>query len=94
MLIHANTGDLLRSLEPDTRLTRPTSLAMNREGYVVVNYDRGDLCLFGINGKLLKHTRHQDVIQVCAFRSVFHCLAWYSQRDLHVCSEDNVELCG
>ena len=63
-MIHSNSGDLLRSLEPDEKLERPLSLCMNREGYVVVNYGKGDLCLFGMNGKLLKHTRHQDVIQV------------------------------
>ena len=39
-------------------------MSMNREGYVVVNFALGALCLFGINGKCLRVVTHSDGIQV------------------------------
>ena len=71
LLIHSNTGDLLRSLEPvqlDTNkallASRPICMSMNREGYIVVNFASGALCLFGVNGKCLRVVTHNDGIQV------------------------------
>ena len=44
-------------------------MSMNREGYVVVNFALGALCLFGINGKCLRVVTHSDGIQVKAAAS-------------------------
>ena len=63
MLIHSNTGDLLRSLEPPEKFHSPKLIALNREGYIIVNYDKGGLCSFGINGKTLRHIAHNDNVQ-------------------------------
>ena len=64
-LIHSNTGDLLRSLDPpDTTFKCPKFIAMTREGYIIVNYDRGALVSYGINGKTLRHVAHNDNVQV------------------------------
>ena len=77
LLIHSNSGDLLRSLEPAQNdatkpllVSRPTCMSMNREGYVVVNFALGALCLFGINGKCLRVVTHSDGIQVKAAASL------------------------
>jgi len=66
VLIHSNQGDLLRSLDsPDlATYTSPKMIALNREGYIVVNYDRGGLVSFSVNGKTLKHVSHSDNLQV------------------------------
>jgi hypothetical protein len=37
---------------------------MNREGYVAVAFDKGGLCLYGINGKTLMSLEHPDHVQV------------------------------
>ena len=64
VLIHSNTGDLLRSLEAPEEYKSPKLISLNREGYIIVNYDKGGLCSFGINGKLLGHVAHNDNVQV------------------------------
>ena len=72
VLIHTNTGDLLRSLDPPNRsppnqaFLRPHLLSLNREGYVVVSYEKGGLCSFTINGKIQRCVTHNDNLQVCA----------------------------
>ena len=67
-LIHSNTGDLLRSLDPpDSSFKCPKFIAMTREGYIIVNYDRGALVSYGINGKTLRHVAHNDNVQVSTF---------------------------
>lgn len=72
VLIHTNTGDLLRSLDPPNRsppnqaFLRPHLLSLNREGYVVVSYEKGGLCSFTINGKIQRYVTHNDNLQVCA----------------------------
>ena len=37
---------------------------MSREGVIVVNYEKGNVAAFTINGKLLCDTSHADNIQV------------------------------
>lgn len=37
---------------------------MSREGVIVVNYEHGSIAAFTINGKRLRHTTHNDNIQV------------------------------
>ena len=63
-LIHSNTGDLLRSLEPPAPYKSPKFITMTREGFILINYDKGAVCSFGINGKLLRHVAHNDNVQV------------------------------
>ncbi len=64
MLIHSTNGDLLRSLDVPDNVSRPNIIQLNREGYIVVVYDRGLLCLYGLNGRFLLCTQHSDHIQV------------------------------
>lgn len=71
VLIHSNTGDLLRSLEPPETFISPKLISMTREGYIIVNYDKGSLCSFGINGKLLRHVAHNDNVRVSTVRVWF-----------------------
>lgn len=37
---------------------------MSREGVIVVNYERGNIAAFTINGKRLRHESHNDNLQV------------------------------
>ncbi len=64
VLIHTNTGDLLRSLEPPEGYSSPRLLCLNREGYIIVYYEKGGLCSFGVNGKTLRFVTHNDNVQV------------------------------
>lgn len=73
-LIHSNTGDLLRSLDPpDADFKCPKFIALTREGYILVNYDRGALVSYGINGKTLRHVAHNDNVQVSSHRVMRAC---------------------
>ena len=64
MLVHTTFGDLLRSLEPPQSFTSPENIAMSREGVIVVNYEKGNIAAFTINGKRLRHESHNDNLQV------------------------------
>lgn len=63
VLIHTTSGDLLRSLEAPTGFLSPENVALSREGLVVINYDRGHVAAFTMNGKRLRHESHNDNIQ-------------------------------
>lgn len=65
VLVHTTFGDLLRSLEPPSGFRSPENIAMSREGVIVVNYERGHVAAFTINGKRLRHEAHNDNLQVC-----------------------------
>lgn len=66
-MVHTTFGDLLRSLEapeaPEEFLS-PENITMSREGFIVVNYDEGNVAAFTINGRLLRHESHNDNLQV------------------------------
>lgn len=64
MLVHTTFGDLLRSLEAPNGFRGPECSLMSREGVIVVNYEKGNVAAFTINGKLLCDTSHADNIQV------------------------------
>lgn len=67
VLVHTTFGDLLRSLDPPLGFNGPECTVMSREGVVVVNYEKGNVAAFTINGKLLCDTSHADNLQVrCA----------------------------
>jgi hypothetical protein len=63
VLVHTTFGDLLRSLEPPQSFTSPENIAMSREGVIVVNYEKGNVAAFTINGKRLRHESHNDNLQ-------------------------------
>lgn len=63
VLVHTTFGDLLRSLEPPSGFRSPENIAMSREGVIVVNYERGHVAAFTINGKRLRHEAHNDNLQ-------------------------------
>ena len=71
VLVHTTFGDLLRSLEPPSGFRSPENIAMSREGVIVVNYERGHVAAFTINGKRLRHEAHNDNLQVCIHKLVF-----------------------
>lgn len=64
VLVHTTFGDLLRSLEAPSDFLSPEIITMSREGFIVVNYDEGNVAAFTINGKLLRHESHNDNLQV------------------------------
>ncbi|XP_046801791.1 neurobeachin isoform X3 [Lucilia cuprina] len=63
VLIHTTFGDLLRSLDPPMDFHSPELIAMSREGFIVVNYDKGNVAAYTINGKELRHETHNDNLQ-------------------------------
>lgn len=64
-LVHTLNGDLLRSLDPpgDTQMTA-NLICMSRETFVMIKFDSGDICNFSVNGRLQKHVKHKDNVQV------------------------------
>ena len=63
-LIHSMNGDLLRTLEGPEGCLRPRLIQASTEGHCVVYYDKGQFCLFSVNGKLLGHHAVEDSIKV------------------------------
>lgn len=64
VLVHTTFGDLLRSLEAPSEFLCPENIALSREGFIVVNYDKGNVAAYTINGKRLRHEAHNDNLQV------------------------------
>lgn len=62
--MHTTFGDLLRSLDPPNLFVSPENIAMSREGVIVVNYEKGNIAAYTINGKRLRHESHNDNLQV------------------------------
>ncbi|XP_044749150.1 neurobeachin isoform X2 [Coccinella septempunctata] len=63
VLVHTTFGDLLRCLDPPNGFNSPENITMSREGVIVVNYEKGNVAAFTINGKRLRHESHNDNIQ-------------------------------
>ncbi|KAJ8919585.1 hypothetical protein NQ315_002207 [Exocentrus adspersus] len=63
VLVHTTFGDLLRSLEPPDGFSSPENIAMSREGVIVVNYEKGNIAAYTINGKRLRYESHNDNLQ-------------------------------
>lgn len=72
VLVHTTFGDLLRSLEAPTDFISPENITLSREGFIVVNYDEGNVAAYTINGKLLRHESHNDNLQVSSNGPVNH----------------------
>lgn len=64
MLVHTTFGDLLRCLDAPAGFISPESIAMAREGIIVVNYEKGNIAVFTSNGKRLRYEVHNDNLQV------------------------------
>ncbi|GAB6031814.1 hypothetical protein CHUAL_010216 [Chamberlinius hualienensis] len=62
VLIHTTSGDLLNVLEAPESFASPKLCSLSREGLILVNYDKGNICTFTINGKRLRHESHNDNI--------------------------------
>ncbi|KAM9314187.1 lipopolysaccharide-responsive and beige-like anchor protein isoform 2-T2 [Pholidichthys leucotaenia] len=62
-LIHSMNGDLLRTLEGPEQCLRPRLIQSSAEGHCVVYYEKGQFCLFTVNGKLLGHMEVEDSIK-------------------------------
>ncbi|XP_069386036.1 lipopolysaccharide-responsive and beige-like anchor protein isoform X2 [Paralichthys olivaceus] len=62
-LIHSMNGDLLRTLEVPEQCMRPRLIQSSTEGHCVIYYDKGQFCLFSVNGKLLGHMEVEDSIK-------------------------------
>uniref|UniRef100_A0A669BXS0 Neurobeachin n=1 Tax=Oreochromis niloticus TaxID=8128 RepID=A0A669BXS0_ORENI len=62
-LIHSMNGDLLRTLEGPGRCLRPRLIQSSTEGHCVIYYDKGQFCLFSVNGKLLRHMEVEDGVK-------------------------------
>lgn len=54
----------MRSLDAPEEFLSPENITMSREGFIVVNYDEGNVAAFTINGRLLRHESHNDNLQV------------------------------
>ncbi|KAJ8271849.1 hypothetical protein COCON_G00107080 [Conger conger] len=59
-LIHSMNGDLLRALEGPEISLRPRLIQSSTEGHCVVYYDKGQFCVFSVNGKLLAQTKGEE----------------------------------
>lgn len=57
-------GDLLRTLDGPERCMRPRLIQSSTEGNCMIYYDKGQFCLFSVNGKLLGHMEVEDSIKV------------------------------
>ncbi|XP_047222522.1 lipopolysaccharide-responsive and beige-like anchor protein isoform X5 [Girardinichthys multiradiatus] len=62
-LIHSMNGDLLRTLEATENCLRPRLIQSSTEGHCMIYYDKGQFCLFSVNGKLLRHMQVEDSIK-------------------------------
>ncbi|XP_015229134.1 PREDICTED: lipopolysaccharide-responsive and beige-like anchor protein isoform X4 [Cyprinodon variegatus] len=62
-LIHSMNGDLLRTLEAPENCLRPRLIHSSTEGHCLIYYDKGQFCLFSVNGKLLRHMEVEDSIK-------------------------------
>jgi len=50
---------------------------MSREGVIVVNYERGHVAAFTINGKRLRHESHNDNLQVGVMLNALQTILTY-----------------
>ncbi|KAM4585354.1 lipopolysaccharide-responsive and beige-like anchor protein isoform 3-T3 [Odontesthes bonariensis] len=62
-LIHSMNGDLLRTLEGPEHCLQPRLIQSSTEGHCMICYDKGQFCLFSVNGKLLGHMEVEDGIK-------------------------------
>ncbi len=65
VLQHTLHGDILRSFENPAGRDTPRLLSPSNDGDIIVCYDRSKLCLYTLNGKLMRQAIFEDeTIQV------------------------------
>jgi hypothetical protein len=68
LLEHTLHGDILRSFENPSDMSTPRLLSPSNDGDIIVCYDRSKLCLYTLNGKLMRKAIFEDeTIQVKIF---------------------------
>ncbi|CAF3278946.1 unnamed protein product [Rotaria socialis] len=60
VLQHTLNGDILRSFENPTKLSTPRLISPSNDGDIIVCYDRSKLCLYTLNGKLMRQAIFED----------------------------------
>ena len=65
VLEHTLNGEILRSFESPSERANPRLLQPSTDGDIIVCYDRSKLCLYSLNGKLIRQAIFEDeTIQV------------------------------
>ncbi|XP_007902212.1 lipopolysaccharide-responsive and beige-like anchor protein isoform X1 [Callorhinchus milii] len=59
-LIHTMNGDLLKALERTQDCLHPRLIQLSTEGHCVIYYEKGQFCVFSVNGKLLVKMETED----------------------------------
>uniref|UniRef100_UPI00398E3F74 lipopolysaccharide-responsive and beige-like anchor protein isoform X2 n=1 Tax=Pristiophorus japonicus TaxID=55135 RepID=UPI00398E3F74 len=59
-LIHTMNGDLLKALESPENCLHPRLIQLSTEGHCVIYYEKGQFCVFSVNGKLLTKMETED----------------------------------
>ncbi|XP_067848250.1 lipopolysaccharide-responsive and beige-like anchor protein isoform X1 [Heptranchias perlo] len=59
-LIHTMNGDLLKALESPENCVHPRLIQLSTEGHCVIYYEKGQFCVFSVNGKLLTKMETED----------------------------------
>ncbi|CAF4921523.1 unnamed protein product, partial [Rotaria sp. Silwood2] len=68
VLQHTLQGDILRAFENPCDIATPRLLSPSIDGDIIVCYDRSKLCLYTLNGKLMRHAIfEEETIQVKIF---------------------------
>ncbi|CAF1380580.1 unnamed protein product, partial [Rotaria sp. Silwood1] len=65
VLQHTLNGDILRSFENPSKISTPRLLSPSNDGDIIVCYDRSKLCLYTLNGKLMRQAIFEDETIQC-----------------------------
>lgn len=87
-LIHSMNGDLLRTLEGPEKCTSPRLIQSSTEGHCMIYYDRGQFCLFSVNGKLLRHLELEDSVKVSAPKCIRTGIPLVDSRPARGCTSE------
>ncbi len=65
VLQHTLQGDILRAFENPSNMSTPRLLSPSSDGDIIVCYERSKLCLYSLNGKLMRQAIfEEEIIQV------------------------------
>ncbi|XP_072418071.1 lipopolysaccharide-responsive and beige-like anchor protein isoform X1 [Chiloscyllium punctatum] len=62
-LIHTMNGDLLKALENPENYLHPRLIQLSTEGHCIIYYEKGQFCVFSVNGKLLSKMETEDSVK-------------------------------
>lgn len=74
-LLHSVSGELLRVFESSER---PMLMQASAEGHCVIYYSSGHVCVYSINGNLLRDTHIEDNIRVRQTHTNFNNITQYA----------------